>query len=316
MLSALEPPPKATPSTTHRLGVSKSAARGVFVVLKVDDPHLESEPAWTDPNIVGVLLRTRWSSVELTQSRFDWNYFDRGLSMAHTKGKTVILSVHAGNYSPSWIYGGAKAFALRSGEIPAPWDPVFQVEWGKLIAALGARYDADPSVVAITMGGLGKEIECFFARTASEIQELNAAGGVSIWATAARKIIDAYMAAFPATPCYLATGTNYEDQRKSMSDVVIYGLEKYPGRFGVQSNALSPHYPNKPKFPHTTIDCSSIPLIGYQLVAPVRSSRVGGTLAQTLANGIAHGAKWIQVYPGDPATDEAAVQEANRQMIK
>src|ERR1700736_663693 len=68
MPSALEPPPKASPSATPRLGVSKSAARGVFQVLKVDDPRLASEPAWTDPNVVGVLLRTCWSSVEPTQS--------------------------------------------------------------------------------------------------------------------------------------------------------------------------------------------------------------------------------------------------------
>jgi hypothetical protein len=41
-------------------GAQKPFPRGTMVVLPVDDPNLSGEACWSDPNIIGVALRTMW----------------------------------------------------------------------------------------------------------------------------------------------------------------------------------------------------------------------------------------------------------------
>jgi hypothetical protein len=292
---------------------SKPTPHGIYVVPAVADPNIATEAAWADPNVRGLLLRTTWRRIEPNQDLFDWTYFEDGLAAAKAHRKTVMMSISAGTTSPAWLKSKCKLSNTAKGDIPSPWDPTFRLEWAKVIYQFGARYDANPLVVSITMAGGGHGIECMFAKTPAQKAAVDAAGGIGIWVKALEQIIDEYEAAFPTTPVYIATGNNYPDNWSSMSQVVQYGLAHYPGRFGVQENALKVHYPSigATTFPRTNVAFSAINLVGYQLAAPVGSRQEGrGTLSQILGNAI--GAQWVQVYPADPATDEAACGSFNQ----
>lgn len=307
------------------VSAAKQPPRGVYVVLRVNDPGLSGASCWTDANIKGVLLRTQWDKVEKVQGTYDWSYFDDGIAVAEAHGKKVMLSIACGTQAPAWIYALGAAKWNTTGKWhgtqtqPAPWDHVFQRELAKLIAAFGDRYDSNPVVAGVTLWCGGRGIETFFAQTPGDAQQLDARGGIEIWVSAAEKIIDEYVAAFPSTELYLACGKNYPDEQVSLTQVAQYALSK--GHFGLQSCALTPHYPffnhakNAAMFPHTNIAIPTVKSICYQFLFPVGTTRMqDATTAQTIANGEAMGAQCIQVYPLDPSKDpgETSIKAFNQ----
>src|SRR5580704_12290841 len=68
-------------------GQSKATAYGIFDLLPVDSvaspfKDLASEHCWTNPNVVGVVLRTDWNKVEGVKGQFDWSFLDEGVALA------------------------------------------------------------------------------------------------------------------------------------------------------------------------------------------------------------------------------------------
>jgi Beta-galactosidase len=295
-------------------GATKPPPRGTYVVLKENDPNIDSEPCWKDPNIFGVLLRIKWSVVEATQGTYDWSYFDHGLALAEQHGKLVQMSITCGYGAPDWLYGLGVLKWTTSGKIhgpetqPAPWDAVFQKHLLRLVSAWGARYDADPLVASVTLWCGGRNIETFFAQTPEDAAELDRVGGVQLWLAAAEKIVDMYRTAWPTTPLYLACGKNYPDERSSLTQLAEYALSK--GNVGLQTNAWTGTYPfinrriGKAYWPHTRIEINSIRLTGAQELLPVGSPRMKGqTVAQVMENAIRFHLGWFQAYPSDFAKD-------------
>jgi hypothetical protein len=304
---------------------AKQPPRGIYVALRVNDPELSDESCWSDPNVKGVLLRAGWSDIEKVKGTYDWSYFDRGIALAGTHDKMVMLSISCGTQAPAWIYEEGAAKWSTTGKWhgtqmqPAPWDQAFQRELGNLIAAFGARYDASPEVAGVTLWCGGRGIETFFAQKPADAEQLDRLGGVKIWVGAAEKIIDEYAAAFPSTELYLACGANYPDGKASLTQVAKYALSK--GHFGLQSCALTQHFPffnhakNMAMFPHTNIPISNVKSICYQFLFPVGTARMkDATTATTIENGRAMGAQCIQVYPKDLSNDpaEASIEAFNQ----
>ncbi|MBV9873462.1 MAG: hypothetical protein JO025_01925 [Verrucomicrobia bacterium] len=290
----------------------KPCPTGVYVVLPDDDPALTFRVCWSDPNIRGVLLRAQWSSVEPAQGVFDWSYFDAGIALCRTYNKLAQLQINCGLLAPTWVYtnGATIWYPTSGGQMPCPWCPVMQSSISELIAAFGSRYDSNPTVTSVTMWAGGKNLECFFAQTQDEIDALQAAGGPSVWANASKRIIAMFAAAFPTTQLYLACGNAFSEDIATMTRVALWARATYKRRIGLQSNALSVHYPcftpsaGYIDFPHTTIPMDKVRWIGYQMVAPIRGQRMEGeTLAECLQNALNCNADWVQIYPGDPGTD-------------
>lgn len=286
---------------------------GIYVVHPVNDPNLATEAAWTDPNIVGVLIRTTWANVETSPGNLDWSYLDQGIALGQQYNKQIQLSIDFGQSSPDWVYTlGAKQWFVHgeSGGVgkgndipmPEPWDPVFLSRISTVIAAFGARYGNNPIVQSITMWAGGHGIETYFAQSAQDQAALDAIGGPSVWITAAQSVIDMYAAAFPNNNLYMATGVAYPDGNATTSVVANYFMNTYWNQSGLQSNGLSDKFPpaSVNTFAHTTIPYSSIRSIGYQLVGTVKKA---GALSDVIANGKKCGAEWIQVYPTDPSSD-------------
>lgn len=303
---------------------TKETASGIFALLESDkttDPikNLPAQACWTNPNIAGVVLRTNWATVEPSQGQFNWSFLDTGVALAQSHGKKIIISVDAGTSSPSWIYSlGAAQFTLTTfGVMPAPWDPIFKGQWSQFWVQFGQRYDSSPHLVCVTMTGPGRTVEYVFAQTSTDVQELNASVGVQGWITAANQNTDAFVRAFPTTPVFCATGIPVvPDSTVAMTTVVNYGFNTYAGHFGVQSNALTAVYPNS-VFPHTTLPASGPSPVGFQMLRPVASGQLKGTLQQAIDHGISLGAHFIEVYDVDceNPTQQSVLASANQTLI-
>lgn len=302
----------------------KSPPLGIYVVLPNNDSAIDGEACWKDKNVLGVLLRTNWSNVEVPGDgstfslNYDWSYFDHGVALAAQYNKKIMLSISAGVPSPSWIYslGAVEWTCTYFGTMPPPWDQVFQQYFAACQQACGQRYDSNPVVVGVTITGLGHGVEAFFAQVQHpDIDNLNALGGAPIWLGGAEAVTDFYEAAWPTTYVSIATGINYApDNGASMTEACQYGLGKYGAKFGLESHGLNPGYPGKGNqvFPHTTLSLGGLQF-GYQAAAAATSAdEVANELAAAELNGgVGLGALWVQLYPTDPPLNETACQAFN-----
>jgi len=288
---------------------SKQTASGIYDLLPGDTvqkpvQNLAGKPCWLNPYIAGVVLRGSWGKFEPAIDQYDWSYLDTGIALAQAHNKKVCISVYAGIDSPKWIYKqGAKQFYVPGfGTMPLPWDPVFKKYWAPFVAALGARYDSVSVVTYVTMGGAGRAEEDFLCTTLESVYDFNARGGVPDWTPAAEAIVDMYAAAFPSTPFLYAFGspTAHPGSRVPFSEVTSYAVSKYPGKYGIKSDALKPD--TSPTFwPSIEIPAlSPTTTVGYQMLSPFKGRQLnGGTLADALKLGFANKAHFIEVYEPD-----------------
>jgi hypothetical protein len=166
-------------------GAQKSFPRGTMVVLPVDDTNLSGEACWSDPNIIGVALRTTWRATESIQGQFRWEQFDQGISLAQENNKFVVLSITAVR-PPPWVTSVVKTWTNSFRKTcPYPWDSNLQSFWGTLIQTMGQRYDGMSVVRGVDMwaGGTGGAvgggtgIDCLFAPSTTDCNALDAIAG-------------------------------------------------------------------------------------------------------------------------------------------
>jgi hypothetical protein len=303
---------------------TKQTASGIFAVLTTNTvthpfKNLAGEACWTNPNVAGVVLRTDWATTERAAGQYDWSFLDAGMALGQSHNKKIAISVDAGIYSPSWVYTlGAKQLILTSGPMPAPWDPVFMSNWKQFLGQLGSRYDGSPQLAFVTMAGPGRSVEYFFAISPADVSLLKSSVGIQGWITAANQNTDVYATAFAATPFFCATGVPVRGAAApAMTAVIDYGLKAYPGRFGVQSNALSALSPTTGNFPHTSLAAAGLSPVGFQMLGSAKSGRLGGTLQQALNNGILLGAHFIEVYEVDceDPNQQSVISSVNQQLL-
>src|ERR1700719_1509455 len=170
----------------------KASAQGIIYLLKADRPDFPSrdlakEPCWTNPYVQGVLLRTFWNKIQPRDGAIDWTFFDQGVRLAAQYDKKVGLLITAGVTTPQWVFAaGAHEFTVTTPKgpvlsMPLPWDPVFQAKCGDVIRAFGARYDSNPEVAYVVMGGSGRRAESFFVSTPEDVAAFDRVGGLTSW---------------------------------------------------------------------------------------------------------------------------------------
>ena len=277
--------------------------------------ELARRPIWENETVQGVTVRTVWANVQPTPGSIDWSYFDEALRLAAGHGKQVGLSLAAGTDSPAWVYAaGVRPFAFtmmgpwqptEANTMPEPWDPAFQREWGKVIAALGSKYDLNPTVAYVMVAGVGFDVESFYVKTPRDLAQLNRLGGPERWLQGAEQVIDLYAAAFPHKPFVLAmappipgpAGTSW------LRKLVEYGMRKYPGRFGVMFDGLDAVAAASLYQNAAVSTYSDVSPTGFQMVWSSEGTegqqRLRGTLNEALDRGAALKAHWIEVYEVD-----------------
>ena len=307
--------------------VMKTSAKGIFCLLVPDTverpfPNLAGQPCWTNPYVQGVSLRSNWSTVEPSEGKFDWSFFDEGIALAARHHKNVALYVTAGVTTPNWVYAaGAYRWDInkvrRNGEIepmtePLPWDPVFFSKWSALIDAFAARYDSSPYVAYVVMAGPGRRTETFFVDSPQDIAKLDSMGGLQHWVQGSEKIIDRYASAFQKTPFIMAMAPPVpaDGGVAALKELVDYGAGHYPGHYGVMSDSLRPNYSLSSYGAQAIRSLSRRGPVGFQMLLPSKGGRQmsEGSLEDALNRGVAIGAHFLEVYavdcrdPGQTAT--------------
>jgi hypothetical protein len=305
----------------------KKTSSGIFDLLPGDTvkepvPNLAGKSCWDNPNIAGVVLRTDWAKIEPSENVYDWTYLDTGVARAQATNKKIAISVQAGINSPAWIYAlGAQGIQIPGfGTMPLPWGTVFQKNWASLVQQLGARYDGVSVVAYVTMGGPGRWEELYVCTSPDSVRDFNRDGGTQPWTQATEAIMEMYAAAFPNTPFLYAYGSPVAHPTSSVpfSDIATYGVNKYPKRFGIKSDALHPKM--SPSFwPNVYIPAlSSSTTVGYQMLKALAGSTVdGGTLKEALNFGVSKKAHFIEVYDPDcnNPKEQSTISDVNKQLL-
>ena len=280
--------------------------------------ELEHRAVWNNENVQGVTVRTVWPNVLSASGLLDWSFFDTAVRLGASHGKKVGLSLAAGIYTPSSVYAaGARPFAVTlagpwqdraNTTMPEPWDPAFQRMWGKVVAALGEKYDLEPQVAYVMISGLGIEIESFYVKTPQDLVELNRLGGPDRWLQGAEAIIDLYAAAFPHKPIVLAMASPVPGPAgiSWLRKLVEYGTRKYPGRLGLMYDGLDAVATNGTYQEAAVSDYSNVAPTGFQMIWSSEGAegqqRLRGPLGEALDRGVALKAHWIEVYEADCET--------------
>jgi hypothetical protein len=294
----------------------KPGPHGIYALLpsyNSERPVDLNRPVWANPLVQGVTIRTVWKNVQPAAETLDWSYFDTAVAAAKSHGKSVGLSLAAGVFTPEWVYDGGAArfnFTLMGPYIPAtpktmpePWDARFLAQWVATISAMGRRYDGDPAVAYVMIGGLGFSIESVYVKTPEDIAKLQSLGGAAQWLAGAEKIVDLYAAAFPHTPFIYAMAPPIKGDMSATKALVEYGMARYPGRFGIMHDGLNAtsapgFYPD-----HAVMTYSAKGPAGFQMVWSTEGAegaqRVKGTLGQALGLAVTYNAQWVEVYETD-----------------
>lgn len=327
-ISSTESPASVLPSSTTSpvevpvlsapLSLSKKPF-GVYALCppdKVGEATMEPAKAkvWGSPGLEGIALRTFWDKLERTENNRDWSYFDAGVQAARQKNKSVSLSIASGIFTPNWAFeSGVGKFQItaksnyglsKTRDVPLPWDSLYLEKWGRLVREMGERYDREPTVSYVVIGGAGMVVETYFAKEAGDFERLNKVGGSAAWLEGAKKVVDLFIKAFPTTPVILAMGEPVPgpEGKQRLEELVNYGLKTYPGHFGLMHHGLTAvsgreYYPNA-----AIANNSATTTVGFQMVWSTQgpgAQMIHGSLETALQHGVDLKAQFIEVYAED-----------------
>jgi hypothetical protein len=133
------------------------------------------------PWIDGLMIRTTWEDIENTKGTYDWSYLDSQIAAMASAGKKAAIDIDAGWATPAWVYtDGSASYTSADGwtltaahsdsqatspnwcqnvKIPVPWDTTYLSDLGTFIAALGARYATNSTVVLVHVTGINTQTD-------------------------------------------------------------------------------------------------------------------------------------------------------------
>jgi hypothetical protein len=320
------PAPKKTPDFAD----GASPYRQLNGVYAVGIPDGDIQPKMlSESNVDGIALRVTWKKIEPADNRFDWAHLDKQVAAAAGAGKKISLSVTAGTHTPAWVFAaGAESFTYGEGKgshtIPAPWDPVFQARWQRLIKALGKRYAENPAVVLVKITGINMDTpECMLPRSANDARKWAKAGYTrqklaDAWLSSA----DTFAKAFPKVrvsqiviphglpdvePGGKVTG---QGDQALVEDLVQKGIAKFGNQFCVENHGLSDYWISP-----TVGKAAGKVATGYQMIWWVTNDPQGrvnnhktpydpvALFDRVVTKGIAAGARFLEIYPEDIVND-------------
>lgn len=100
------------------------------------------------------VLKVPWASVEASQGVYDWSRVDAAL--ARYGPARMTLRIQAGGTAPAWLKAATGTVRVLNSArgitvtVCHWWESLPLTTWAKMIAAAGARYDADPRVVMVS----------------------------------------------------------------------------------------------------------------------------------------------------------------------
>ncbi len=228
---------------------------------------MPSLKGWTNPNMVGLRLKSTTKYYEPAKGTFMHASFDQAVVLSIENNKMIGISVNMGEQTLQWqLDDGAKTTVLSTGTVILPWDPVGLQQAIALIQDLGLHYNGKVAYVAIALGSYS--LTTGLAATASDIAICDKAGGLAAWGAAYDTYIKAAHAAFPNTWLFLvASAPPYAsipgDSRgpAALQALVDRSAELYPN-FSVMHTALF----------STSTKTSGLPMKLVSQYAPTRTT--------------------------------------------
>jgi hypothetical protein len=191
-----------------------------------------------------------------------------------------------------------------------------------------ARYDNDPHVGYVYIGGPGISIGSYVVQNEDDYQKFAAAGGLPEWIKGVEAVIDMYGASFKNTPFLLALGNSarvpslHGQGEQAVREVLQYGITHYPDRFGVAGHGLNANSATRGAgfFVNQLIaEYSTSSPVGFQMMGPASGDHPFGKvgdLTAAISAGLDLQAHFIEVYQADCKNPAYAqlFQRANAQL--
>lgn len=139
-------------------------------------------------------FRVYWKFIEPEMGRYRWELIDTALKTARSRGQTLMLRIAPygttkDNGVPDWyraILGDeSKKLPIEKWRTD-PEDPRYALHFGKMVRALGARYDGHPDLESIDLAIVGAWGE--------------GAGSADLTQRTREALVDSYLEAFQKTP--------------------------------------------------------------------------------------------------------------------
>lgn len=301
---------------------------GVFSIANVGLPPQDEVLA--DPNVDGVSIRFDWANLEPTEGVFDFSYLDTTVASCAAARKKVLLRIGTQSGKPAWVTtavknaGGLFFHFVSDGKntsIPVFWDPTFLEKKTAMIAALGAHFTANPTVVIVVASFANASSEDWnVPHTTQYVTQWQNLGYTSDKLVGAgHTIIDATMTAFPnqfVTLAVSSNGTKLDQPNPDPADYVATTVvnderDLWPGRLIAQKNDLStfiPAYPGTKTIYEMMTEFA--PNVGGQMLFQCvndptykvnRGIPIDPALALTLSinNALSYSEKYVEIYQVD-----------------
>lgn len=281
------------------------------------------------PFVNGAVIRFEWGAVEKSPGIFDWSYVDQELNSVKMHNKKACLQPLG---VPSWIKDSLHAavyyYIDQNTYHPTygdtlfsyiPWDEIYLDRLEKFIVEMGNRYSKDTSVsyVNSVSGSISRRLPDKVAdgRNFWEVYSYNPDSLVSKLI----RVLKVYMNSFPNTPLWSsmdyitfekkASGENTNYVCGKYAD---YGVENYPGSFGVWREDISgcTIYPPIPTSQWAVIQKYS-ERSGAQMLWSVQDgaqrmnqcglpdSSKAGVMKAALDKGLLLGMRYFEIYTSD-----------------
>lgn len=308
---------------TYGKKISILVTAGVTTPQWVFDAGAKSFIVTQGANVTVTDAVTTAGSATVTSATANWtdDMLNYGITGGSIPAGAQIVAVNSPNsvdvYPSTGITSATGVTTTTTAMSPEglPWDPVFQAKFNAFVQAFGARYDSNPNLVYVVMGGFGRRAESYFVTTDDDQAALDTLAasqgyggvnpGLTAWQAGAEWCIDQYAKRFPKVPFILDLGSPYPTDagNATLQTVCNYGAAKYSKRFAVKSDGLAVSGP-----PTNSIGATEVALlsptaeVGYQMGLPQKDAvDSNGTLNLTdsLNRGIGFGAHFIEVYASD-----------------
>ncbi|MDF1612834.1 T9SS type A sorting domain-containing protein [Stygiobacter electus] len=281
------------------------------------------------PFIDGVVIRTKWETVEKQPGLFDWTYIDSEVNNAKKFGKKSVIQILG---SPAWIRDSLNAqvyFYIDQNKYHPtfgdtlfgyiPWDNIYLQRVKNLITALGAKYAADTNIAYINAvsGSISRNLPEKIAdgRNFWEVFDYNPDTLIAKLCS----VLDVYMSVFPNTPLwssmdYVSFEPKATGKRPNYvcGEYAKYGVGKYPDRFGLWREDISgcTLYPPNPGSPWAVMsnysDRTGAQMLWHVQDGPTRMNQCGiadttkaGVMQAALEKGIMFGIRYFEIYGAD-----------------
>ena len=141
--------------------------KGVFAHVRAGGKIKASEATirnWArNPCVAGTQLSYCWSELEPSEGQYRWDIIEKDMETWAQNGKKCWLEVstafrwsQSGQLGvPAWVYqkGVPKIQAAGSAPYPVYWNPLYLELWGKFVREFARKFDGDPRVEWVAVGG-------------------------------------------------------------------------------------------------------------------------------------------------------------------